>query len=107
VRPIVSATGLFRFTNAFFTASTSSRPRTWRRPSWLLGVASLVAETIGRTGLPAYQQLLGEIVDAVETLRAFLRAAEVDAVLDLHGDFVAEPGHHGSARNFSRASIRA
>ena len=92
--------GLFRFTNAFFHGIHQFTTKNLAKAELVLGVASLVAETIGRTGLPAYQQLLGEIVDAVETLRAFLRTAEVDAVLDLHGDFVPNPDTMSSARTF-------
>ena len=43
------------------------------KAEFVLGVASLVAEAIGRTELPTYQQMLGEIVDVVETLHAYLR----------------------------------
>src|SRR5262252_6937333 len=70
--------GLFRFTNAFVQAIHQFTTKNLAKAELVLGVASMVAETIGRTGLPQYQQLLGEIVDAVETLRAFLRAAEAD-----------------------------
>ena len=92
--------GLFRFTNAFVHAIHQFTTKNLAKAELVLGVASLVAETIGRTGLSQYQQLLGEIVDAVETLRAFLRAAEADGVMDQHGDFVPNPEALFSARTF-------
>ena len=63
-------------------------------------MASLVAETIGRTDLPFYQQLLGEVVDAVQTIRAYLRAAEADGITDQYGDFVPNPDIMSTARNY-------
>ncbi len=97
---IALCNGLFRFTNAFTHGIHQFTTKNLAKAELVLGVASLVAETIGRTELPAYQQLLGEIVDAVETLRAYLRAAEADAVLDQHGDFVPNPNTISTARNF-------
>jgi 4-hydroxyphenylacetate 3-monooxygenase len=66
----------------------------------VLGVACLIAEAIGRTDLPDYQQLLAEIVDAVETLRAYVRVAEVDAIVDAHGYCVPNPAVMYTARNY-------
>ena len=63
-------------------------------------MATLVAEALGRTELPQYQQMLGEIVDAVETLRAYLRAAEVAAVADAQGYYVPNPNVMATARTY-------
>jgi 4-hydroxyphenylacetate 3-monooxygenase len=70
------------------------------KAEFVLGVASLMAEAIGRTELPAYQQLLGEIVDAVVTMQAFIRAAEVDAVADELGYYHPNPEIINTARNY-------
>ena len=94
------ANGLFRFTNAFTHGIHQFVTKNLAKAELVLGVASLVAEAIGRTELPHYQQLLGEIVDAVQTLRAYLRAAEADAVADQYGDFVPNPDIISTARNF-------
>ena len=50
--------------------------------------------------MPAYQQMLGEIVDAVETERAFLRAAEADAITDESGFVHPNPDILFTARNY-------
>ena len=76
---------LFRDTPAFLHGIHQFTVKNLAKAEFILGVASLVAEAIGRTELPAYQQMLGEIVDAVETERAFLRAAEADAITDANG----------------------
>jgi 4-hydroxyphenylacetate 3-monooxygenase len=92
--------GLFRFTNAFAHGIHQFCAKNLAKAEFVLGVASLVAETIGRTELPAYQQLLGELVDAVETVRAYIRAAEADAVTDQFGDVVPNPEIMSTARNY-------
>jgi 4-hydroxyphenylacetate 3-monooxygenase len=70
------------------------------KAEFVLGVASLIAEAIGRTELPAYQQLLGEIVDSIMTLRSFIRAAEIDAVHDELGYYHPNPDIMSTARNY-------
>src|SRR4051794_22920263 len=68
---------LFRETPAFSHGVHQFTAKNLAKAEFVLGVAALVAEAIGRTASLVYQQMLGEIVDAVETLRAYLRAAEV------------------------------
>lgn len=92
--------GLFRDTHAFVHGVHQFTAKNLAKAEFVLGVASLVAEAIGRTELPAYQQLLGEIVDAVETLRAYLRAAEADAIVDARGYCVPNPAVMATARNY-------
>ena len=92
--------GLFRVTNALTHGIHQSATKHMAKAELLLGVSSLVAEAIGRTGLPAYQQLLGEMVDVVGTVRAYVRAAEADAFLDRHGDFVPDPDILSTERNY-------
>lgn len=91
---------LFRETPAFMHGIHQFTTKNLAKSEFVLGVASLVAEAIGRTELPAYQQMLGEIVDAVETLRAYIRAAEVDAVVDANGFYHPNPDIMSTARNF-------
>lgn len=91
---------LFRDTPAFMHAIHQFTTKNLAKTELVLGVASLVAEAIGRTELPAYQQLLGELVDAVETLRAYLRAAEADAVIDAQGYCHPNPDIMNTARNY-------
>jgi 4-hydroxyphenylacetate 3-monooxygenase len=53
--------------------------KNWVKAEFVLGVATLVAEAIGIAEFLHVQRLLGEILHAASTLRAFVRAAEADA----------------------------
>jgi 4-hydroxyphenylacetate 3-monooxygenase len=91
---------LFRETPAFLHGIHQFTAKNLAKAEFVLGVASLMAESIGRTEMPMYQQLLGEIVDAVETERAYLRAAEVDAITDEAGFVHPNPDIMSTARNY-------
>ena len=91
---------LFRETPAFLHGIHQFTVKNLAKAEFVLGVTSLVAEAIGRTELPAYQQMLGEIVDAVETERAFLRAAEADAITDENGFVHPNANILSTARNY-------
>ncbi|HEY7067605.1 MAG TPA: 4-hydroxyphenylacetate 3-monooxygenase, oxygenase component [Chloroflexota bacterium] len=91
---------LFRETPAFYHGVHQFTAKNLAKAEFVLGVASLMAEALGRTELPLYQQMLGEIVDAVETLRAYLRAAEVAAVADARGYYVPNPNIMATARGY-------
>jgi len=91
---------LFRETPAFLHGIHQFTAKNLAKAEFVLGVASLLAEAIGRTELPAYQQMLGEIVDAVETERAYLRAAEADAITDERGFVHPNPDIMSTARNY-------
>jgi 4-hydroxyphenylacetate 3-monooxygenase len=91
---------LFRDTPAFLHGIHQFTVKNLAKAEFVLGVASLIAESIGRTDMPAYQQMLGEIVDAVETERAFLRAAEADAITDERGFVHPNPDILSTARNY-------
>lgn len=91
---------LFRETPAFLHGIHQFTAKNLAKVEFILGVASLLAESIGRTELPVYQQMLGEIVDAVETERAYLRAAEADAITDERGFVHPNPDIMSTARNY-------
>ena len=97
---IVLCNRLFRETPAFSHGIHQFTTKNLAKAEFVLGVASLVAEAIGRTELPTYQQLLGEIVDAVETEWAYLRAAEAEAVTDEQGFVHPNPSILATARNY-------
>jgi 4-hydroxyphenylacetate 3-monooxygenase len=97
---IVLCNRLFRDTPAFLHGIHQFTVKNLAKAEFVLGVAALMAEAIGRTELPTYQQLLGEIVDAVETERAFLRAAEADAITDERGYVHPNPDILSSSRNY-------
>ncbi len=94
--------GLFRETHAFDHGIHQFLVKDWVKAEFILGVGSLVAEAIGRTDVPTYQQMLGEIVDAVETLRAYVLAAEADAIVDAAGYYVPNPSILSTGRNYLR-----
>jgi 4-hydroxyphenylacetate 3-monooxygenase len=91
---------LFRETPAFLHGIHQFTVKNLAKAEFILGVASLLADSIGRAGLPAYQQMLGEIVDAVETERAYVRAAEADAITDDRGFVHPNPNIMSTARNY-------
>jgi 4-hydroxyphenylacetate 3-monooxygenase len=97
---IVLCNRLFRETPAFNHAIHQFTTKNLAKAEFLLGLTSLVAEAIGRTDLPAYQQMLGEMVDAVETLRAYVLAAESAAVVDDQGYYHPNPDITSTARNY-------
>ena len=55
------------------------------KTEYLMGLASLMAQTIAIEGFQHIQEKLAEIWINMETMRAFLRAAEADAALDEYG----------------------
>ncbi len=70
---------LFRETNIFNHAIHQFLTKNWAKAEFVLGVATLVAEAIGIAEALHVQRLLGEMLHATLTLRAFIRAAEADA----------------------------
>ena len=89
-----------RDTWAFVHGIHQSTVKSLVKAETMLGVASLVAEAIGRNELPAYQQMLAEIVDVVVTLRAYLHLAETAPIRDAHGFCVPNPDAMFTARNY-------
>ena len=57
----------------------------------LLGVALMMAETLGSSELPHSQERLAELMMYTEVMRASLRAAEADAKLDEWGVMLPDP----------------
>jgi 4-hydroxyphenylacetate 3-monooxygenase len=86
--PTGQVTGLFRQTNAYNHVVHQFTAKNYVKAELVLGIAALIAETIGATSLPHVQEMLGEVVDTVETLRAYLRAAEADAEPDTDGVWI-------------------
>ena len=73
--------------------------RTVVKTEFLLGLTSLMAETLGSTKVPHVQERIGEIVVYLETLKACVRAAEADAKLNQWGVLCPAPGPLTAARN--------
>jgi len=59
--------------------------RTVVKTEFLLGLTSLMAETLGSTQVPHVQERIGEIVVNLEMMKACVRAAEADAKLNEWG----------------------
>jgi 4-hydroxyphenylacetate 3-monooxygenase len=94
--------GLFTETRAFDHGIHQFLVKDWVKAEFILGVAALLAEALGRTDVPTYQMMLGEIVDAVETLRAYVLAAEADAAVDAAGYYVPNPSILNTGRTYLR-----
>ncbi len=94
--------GLFSQTRAFDHGIHQFLVKDWVKAEFIFGVAALLAEAIGRTEVPTYQMMLGEIVDTVETLRAYVLAAEADAIVDAAGYYVPNPSILTTSRNYLR-----
>ena len=52
---------------------------------FMLGLANLMVQTLGSSQLPHVQQMLAELIEHVEVIKACLRAAEADARIDQWG----------------------
>jgi 4-hydroxyphenylacetate 3-monooxygenase len=70
---------LFRDTNAFSHSMHQFLTKNWVKAEFVLGVATLMTQAIGIADQLHIQRLLGEILHAALTMRAFIRAAEADA----------------------------
>jgi 4-hydroxyphenylacetate 3-monooxygenase len=70
---------LFRDTNAFTHSIHQFITKNWVKAEFVLGVATLITRAIGTAEQLHIQRLLGEVLHAALTMRAFIRAAEADA----------------------------
>ena len=59
--------------------------RTVVKTEFVLGLLSLMIETLGSTQIPQVQERMGEVIVYLETMKALLRAAEADAEIDEWG----------------------
>lgn len=78
--------------NAFYTSTSAVTHmthqvvvRTAAKTGFLLGLVSLLTEAIGIDGFQHVQEDVAEIIIALETIRAFTRAAEADAEPNAYG----------------------
>jgi 4-hydroxyphenylacetate 3-monooxygenase len=92
--------GLFRQTTAFVQAIHQFMAKNLVKAEFVLGVASLICQTIKIDQHLHVQAMLGEMVDAVETIWAYLRAAEADAQPEANGIFVPRAETLWTARSF-------
>ena len=52
---------------------------------FVLGLANMMVETLGSGQIPQVQQMIAEVIENLEVMKACLRAAEADAELDQWG----------------------
>lgn len=91
---------LWRDTHAFLHGIHQFMAKNLAKAEFVLGVASLVAQAVGTDEFPHVQDMLGEVVDAVETIRAYLRAAEAEAVPGDGGVWAPDPNIMWTARDY-------
>jgi 4-hydroxyphenylacetate 3-monooxygenase len=94
------ACSLWSDTRAFDHAMHQVLAKNLAKSEFVLGVAGLLADAGALDQHLHVQSMLGEIVDVVETLRAFIRAAEVDAVAGPGGTVVPNAEVIATARNY-------
>jgi 4-hydroxyphenylacetate 3-monooxygenase len=73
--------------------------RTTAKTEYILGLVSLLTEAIGIEQFQHVQEDIAEIITTLETLRAFLRAAEADAGVNEYGILTPAWAPLNTARN--------
>jgi 4-hydroxyphenylacetate 3-monooxygenase len=91
---------LFRDTNAFSHSIHQFLTKNWVKAEFVLGVATLMTQAIGIADQLHVQRLLGEILHAALTMRAFIRAAEADASPGAGGVWAPDSETLLTARSF-------
>jgi 4-hydroxyphenylacetate 3-monooxygenase len=92
--------GLFRDTNTFLHPIHQFMVKNVTKAEFVLGIATLLTRTIKTEVHFHIQTLLGELVNAVETVRAYVRAAEADAAPDASGVYVPSKNILLTARSY-------
>jgi 4-hydroxyphenylacetate 3-monooxygenase len=92
--------------NAFYTRTSAVVhmthqvvTRTTAKTEYILGLVSLLTEAIGIEQFSHVQEDIAEVITTLETLRAFLRAAEADAELNSYGVLTPAWAPLNTARN--------
>jgi 4-hydroxyphenylacetate 3-monooxygenase len=92
--------GLFKDTTAYAHGIHQFLAKNLAKAEFVLGVSTLIAQTIKTDQHLHVQTMLGEMVDAVETIRAYIRTAEVDAEPDATGICVPRVETLWTARSY-------
>ncbi len=77
--------GFYAQTTAVVHMTHQVVARTIVKTGYILGLVSLLTEAIGIGGFPHVQADVAEVIATLETLRAFMRAAEADAAPNAYG----------------------
>lgn len=92
--------GFYSETNAVVHMTHQVLTRTMAKTEFILGLVSSMAQAIGIEQFQHVQENLAEVIIALETLRAFGRAAECDAELNRYGVMTPKWEPLNAARNW-------
>jgi 4-hydroxyphenylacetate 3-monooxygenase len=93
------ANRLSEATDAIVFMSHQATVRETAKAEFMVGVATLVAETIGADQFPQVQERIAEMMLTAESMRAFLGASEANAKLNRWGLMTPDYAPLNSARN--------
>jgi 4-hydroxyphenylacetate 3-monooxygenase len=79
------ANGLSYATNQYFHSGHQVVTKNVAKCEFVLGLASLVVQTLGSESIPHVHALMAELIEGLETMKALLLAAEANAALDQWG----------------------
>ncbi|HWG25048.1 4-hydroxyphenylacetate 3-monooxygenase, oxygenase component [Actinospica sp.] len=91
--------GFYSQTSAVVHMTHQVVTRTSAKTEYILGLVSLLTEAIGIEGFQHVQEDVAEVITTLETLRAFLRAAEADATFNEYGVLTPAFAPLNAARN--------
>lgn len=91
--------GLYAETNAIVHMAHQVVTKNIAKTEFLLGVISLLTDAIGIEQFQHVQEKVAEVIIALETLRACVRASEADATLDRWGLMCPRFSYLNAARN--------
>jgi 4-hydroxyphenylacetate 3-monooxygenase len=91
--------GFYTHTSAVAHMTHQVVTRTTAKTEYILGLVSLLTEAIGIEQFSHVQEDIAEVIATLETLRAFLRAAEADAELNEYGVLTPAWAPLNTARN--------
>lgn len=92
--------GFYSETSAVVHMTHQVVTRTTAKTEFMLGLVSAMAQAIGIEQFQHVQENLAEVIVALETLRAFTRAAECDAELNAYGVMTPRWEPLNAARNW-------
>jgi 4-hydroxyphenylacetate 3-monooxygenase len=99
--------GIYTETSAAAHMTHQVVTRTTAKTEYMLGIVSLLAESIGIEGFQHVQEKIAEVIIAVEIVKALMRAAEADAELNPFGICTPAWAPLNACRNwYPRASQR-
>lgn len=93
------ANGVNEVTEAIVFMAQQAAVREVAKAEFMLGMTTLIAETIGADQFPHVQEKISKMITIVETLKAFLRAGEANAKVNQWGIMSPDYVPINSARN--------